>query len=451
MKSNTLSLSRRQFLGRSTAATFGAIAFGSLSLRGQSAAPAEQPAPKKYCPFRAAGIKPPAGEPDEAWWRGVRARFDLRSDRVYLNTGTTGPVPISVREARARVERELAEDPGADVSRLFLHEDTRAFLAKAVNADADDIVLTRSTTEGLNIFAFGLDLRRGDEVILDSQEHSAAINPFRELEDRVGIKIVRVELPVPNALDREQIVEAWRRAITPRSRLLVASHVTYKSGLALPIRELADLAHSRGLLISVDGAQSFGVLPLDLPALDIDHYAAPGQKWLLAGTGTGFSWIRRDVQPRVRTLTGWHDPASARTGAHTARRYEQTGQKNVAGINSLVEALAFRQVVGPARIEARARELAARLQRGLRETKTAEVWTPADPALSAGLTAFTLDELPPKAVAKALQARHITVRTVEVDKKEALRVSTHLFNSPEEVDRLLALLRDFVAAPALLA
>ncbi|MDR1281540.1 MAG: aminotransferase class V-fold PLP-dependent enzyme [Opitutaceae bacterium] len=448
---NTTAFSRRQFIGRSAAATFGAIAFGGLSLRGQPAAPAEQSAPAKYCPFRAAGIKPPAGEPDETWWRQVRARFDLRADRIYLNTGTTGPIPISVREARERVEHELAEDPGADTLRLFTHEPPREALAKAVNADADDIILTRSTTEGLNIFAFGLDLRRGDEVLLGSQEHSAAINPFRELEERIGIKTVRVELPVPNALDREQIVEAYRRAITPRSRLVVASHVTYKSGLALPIRDLADLAHSRGLLISVDGAQSFGVLPLDLPALGIDHYAAPGQKWLLAGTGTGFSWIRRDLQPLVRTLTGWHDPESTRPGAHTARRYEQTGQKNVAGISGIVEALAFRRLVGPERIETRIRSLATHLRRGLAEIKPVEIWTPSDPALSAGLTAFTPGGLSPKAVAKALQERHLAVRTVELDGKEALRVSTHFFNSPDDVDTLLAHLRDFAGKPALLA
>lgn len=444
---NTPIVSRRRFLGRSAALALGTLAFGSFSLRSESST---SPAAPKYCPFRAAGIRPPDGVPDEAWWRSVRARFDLRTDRIYLNTGTTGPIPTSVREARERVEREIAEDPGADTLRLFSHEPTRKALAKAVNADADDIILTHSTTEGLNIFAFGLDLRHGDEVILGSQEHSAAINPFRELEDRIGIKIVWVDLPVPSTLSQEQIIDAYRRAITPRSRLIAASHVTYKSGLALPIKELAELAHSHGLLISVDAAQSFGSLVLDLPALGVDHYAAPGQKWLLAGTGTGFSWIRRDLQPRVRTLTGWHDPDSPRPEAHTARRYEQTGQRNVAGASGIVEALAFRQLVGPERIEARNRELASRLQHGLREIKGAGLWTPATPSLNAGLIAFTLDGLPPKAVAKTLQERSITVRTVEVDKKEALRASTHFFNSPDDVDALLASLRDFAGKPALL-
>jgi L-cysteine/cystine lyase len=441
-------LSRRGFIGRATAALGAFLLAREGAVHAAAGAAAPAPASPKYCPFRAAGVPKPAADSPvgEEWWRAVRARFDLKPDRVYFNTGTTGPIPVSVRAARERVERELAEDPGADTLRFFVHEDVRAAVARAVNADPDEIALARSTTEGLNIFAFGLDLRRGDEILIGSQEHSAAVNPFKELEARVGVKTVRVELPVPaGALDGGQIVDAYRKAITPRTRLIVASHVTYKSGLALPVKALAELAHSRGLLISVDGVQAFGALPLDLPSLGVDHYASGGQKWLLAGTGTGFTWIRRDIQSRVRTLTGWYNPYSTypNLNPHSARRYEQTGQKNVAGIHGIIEALAFRHVVGPARIEARVRQLAARLQTGLRAIKGAEVWTPADPALSAGLTAFTLEGPAPEAVVKALHARRVTIRSVELDGKTALRVSTHFFNSPDEVDFLLSLLRDF--------
>ncbi|MDR2844933.1 MAG: aminotransferase class V-fold PLP-dependent enzyme [Puniceicoccales bacterium] len=446
----TPALSRRQFIGRTAAAAVGAALLPHGTATAEPAPTTLPEPPKKYCPFRAAGVKAPATPtaPTEEWWQGVRARFDLKPEVTFLNAGTVGPIPISVREARARVEREIAEDPGTYASRIFSFEDVRKHIASFVNGDIDEIAITRSTTEGLNIFAFGLDWKSGDEVILANQEHSGAINPFKALEQRNGIKIKWVDLPVPVTLTKEQIIAAYERAITPRTKLIVASHVTYKSGLLLPIKELAELAHAHGLLISVDGAQALAALPVDVRALGVDHYAAPGQKWLLAGTGTGFTWIRKDIQERVRTLTGWYDPQfnSPRVNLHSARRYEQTGQKNVAGSNSIVEAVAFNKVVGPARIEGRIRHLAARLKSGLSAIKEVQLWTPESPTLSAGLTAFTLGKLSSDALVAALRKDNIYVRTIPFEGKTGVRASTHIYNSPEEVDRFLERLRGYASS-----
>ena len=193
-------------------------------------------------------------------WDELRAGFDLEPALTYLNTGTLGALPRRVRETRARAELDFAHDP-PHVQTQALLDKVRRGLAGLTNGSPDDIAITRNTTEGLNLFAAGLELRPGDEIIVSSEEHNAAIAPYRALERRAGIKLVRVALPVGESVDHDQILEAYRRAITPRTRVLVASHVAYRSGVAMPLRELAALAHSRGILISVDGAQAFGILP----------------------------------------------------------------------------------------------------------------------------------------------------------------------------------------------
>lgn len=389
--------------------------------------------------------------PDDAAWSRVRARFDLDPELAHLNTGTLGAAWTSVRETRAEVELALAADPGSTLLDAAALDAVRRAAAGLVNGSPDEIVLTRSTTEGLNLFSRGLELQPGDEVVIGSEEHNAAIAPYRALERRIGIRIVRVDLPPAETLDIERIVDAYRRALTPRSRVLVASHVTYRSGLVLPIAELAALARSRGVLISVDGAQSFGVLPLDVAALDLDHYAAPGQKWLLAGTGTGIAWLRRELQGRVHPLYGDYDPSSESPFEHTARRYERTGQRNVPAIHSLGRAIAEHSDIGLARIQARIDELAARVRIGLAEIDGFKVRTPANPTLTAGITSFIPGALPPEKLVGALRERRIIVRTIPLGEQVGVRVSTHFYNTPDEVDRLLAALREFAADPSRLA
>ena len=383
-------------------------------------------------------------------WHAVRAGFDLDSRVTHLNTAGLGAISRRVRERRARAELDIARDPALGQTGAAALDDARSRVAALINGNADDIAITRSTTEGLNLFAFGLDFRAGDEVILGSEEHNAALAPYRALERRIGIKLVRVELPAVESLDSGRILDAYRKAITPRSRVIVASHVTYRSGTVLPIRELAALAHQHGLLISIDGAQSFGLLPLDIRALDLDHYAAPGQKWLLAGTGTGLVWIRRELQSRVHPLSGDYDPQSQLPAEHTARRYEKTGQRNVADLHGLGEALDLHASIGTTRIAGRVRELTTRLRTGVDELDVARIHTPASAELSAGIVSFTLRSLPVQAVFDALRARQIIVRTVPLGAETGIRVSTHVYNTEDDVDRLLALLRDFAAKPALL-
>jgi selenocysteine lyase/cysteine desulfurase len=176
----------------------------------------------------------------------------------------------------------------------------------------------------------------------------------------------------------------------------MVSHVTYVTGLVTPVKELADLAHRRGLLISVDGAHPLGLMDLDLHALGVDHYAAAGQKWLMCGTGTGVCYVKRDVQDRIWELMG--PPADPKRGA---RKYEEFGQRDVPSALGMGAAIDLQLAIGKKNIEARDRALSTRLRNGLKDIPGVKLWTSNDPMLSTGLTLFSVRDIPMANVQKA--------------------------------------------------
>jgi len=380
----------------------------------------------------------PAGLPDEAHWRKIRTQFSLREDLAFLNTGTCGPVPHVVLDVRERYDRELAADPTNNFRSSELAS-VRRRLAEFVNASPDEIALTHSTTEGLNLFAHGLDWKSGDEVLLGTQEHFSAHEAYQSLERRYGIRIVWVEIPAtPDSV--EHLVSLYARVITPRTRVLAVSEVTYTTGLRAPLKELADLAHGHGVLISVDGAQSFGVIPLDVRASGVDHHAGPGQKWLLAGTGTGFSYLRKDLHEKVWPLTGYVDSKGAGgRGAPPGNRYERSGQVNIPASLGVAAAVDFQNAIGKENIQARAWQLTGQLRDGLKRIPGISQVTPSEPRLSAAITVFTIRNGAPSQVLKyLLDHEHVQLRSVKVGDVDAIRASTHFYNSPQDIDRLLS-------------
>lgn len=381
----------------------------------------------------------PPQAPDDAYWRSVRSQFDLKPGWAFLNHGTLGPTPRGVSEISHRIIDELARDPASNLRDGITA--VRARLAAFINAGSDEVALTRSTTEGMNIFAHGLDWQPGDEVVLGTHEHFGGVQPYQTLQERVGIRIVEVALPPP-PVTAERILAAYEAALTPRTRVIVVSHVSYVTGLVVPIRELAALAHARGVLISVDGAQSFGVLPLDLRGSDVDHYAGSGQKWFLAGTGTGFSYIKRELHESVWPLAGYHNPAADQHGPYAGLRYERVGQKNVPSLFAIGAALDLHAAIGPQIIARRVGDLASRLRGGLQEIPGVRLWTGDNPALTAGLTTFGIDNLAPATIVSTLRDEfRIVIRPINHAEVNGVRASTHFFNEPEEVDQLVAAVR----------
>ena len=419
-------LSRRRFLrgvSSGVVATGAAFAAGTPVLaRGrQIIAPTLGPSDLK-----------PTGPLDEAFWWKVRSQFNILDGMTFMNNGTEGPVPRCVTEANERVFREIAENPSNNYRREEV-DVVRGLVAKFVNADPGEIALTRSTTEGMNIFTHGLDWKAGDEVLYCDHEHGGGIGPYTTLAKRVGIKPVVISIPSPPS-SVDQIVGLYEKAITPRTKVIMVSHMTYVTGLVTPVKELADLAERRGLLISVDGAHPLGMMDLDVKAMNIHHYAAAGQKWMMCGTGTGVCYIRRDVQDRIWPLMG--PPGDPKVGA---KKYEAFGQRDVPSVLGMTAAVEMQNAIGKKNIEARVRFLSARLRAGLKQIPGVKMWTSEDPTFAAGLTLFSVRDIPMANVQQAILNRdRIYIRTMSTGNLNAVRAATHIYNMPQEVDHLIA-------------
>jgi selenocysteine lyase/cysteine desulfurase len=425
-------VSRRRFLGGSAAA-LGGLSLGlpdvlQAQMRQAAAGSGGLNAGVSLDRFR------PQGVPDEAYWKALRREFDFVDELIYMNNGTMGPIPRPVVDANIRYLREIAADPRNSFGGLM--EETRTKLAAFVGADADEIALTNSTTEGVKLFALGVDLAAGDEVLMSTHEHGGGRGPWTLREQRHKVKINTVAIPAPPE-SVDQVVSLVDKAFTPRTKILLVSYPIYVTGLLMPIKPLADLAHKRGALISVDGAHALGMMDLNMHAFGVDHFATAGQKWLMSGTGNGLAYFKRDIQARV-----WGELATANEDPKAgARKYERGGNKNVPATLGMGVAADFQSAIGKKAVQDRIHFLATRLKTGLKGIAGANVHTSGSDEMSGGLTTFSVGTVPKANVIRAAMERegvHITQSGLNAG---SCRVSTHIYTSPADVDRLLDVVR----------
>lgn len=383
----------------------------------------------------------------------IREAMPATGDTVFLNTGTTGPLSTIAAEAlQAGNSRELAQGRANLVEYKRLKEtmdQLRGAIARLGRATAADIALTHHTTEGMNIAAHGLNWQPGDEIVTTDLEHPGGLLPLYVLRQRYGINIRLVELP-PGSSSGE-IVARLEQAITPRTRLLVFSHVAWNTGERLPLTEIVGMGHHHHVLSLVDGAQSAGAIPLDLPGSGVDFYALPGQKWLCGPEGIGALYVRPDrlslLAPTfagylTMGTTGSYDLTGHFMPAADASRYE-VGTVYRPGIRAMLAHLTWlEQEIGWDWIYSRIAHLFEYARQSLTDLAGVEVITP--PGFQAGLVTFALTGYDPARVMLKLAEEDIILRYIQ--QPYALRVSTGFYNTEADIDRLIEALQAIQAA-----
>ena len=408
-------------------------------------------APAAQARSRAAPFVPNGEADDAALFATAREQFLVPEGTAYCNTGTLGASPVEVVDAVAdglrRLERELAAWPyeQPDGEPLTGYQQLRAVreaVGRFVNASAAEIALTQNATMGMNFVANGLDLAAGDEVVSTDQEHGGGISPWRLLAKRRGIVVRELPLEPAFAGGPEAIIRLFESVMTPRTRVVMFSHITSGLGALLPARELCALARSRGALAIVDGAQAVGQIQVDVQALGCDAYVGSPHKWMMAPKGTGFLYLRRDIQDRL-----WTTLASYQWDNHDdgAFRFMQYGTGSVPVVEGLMAALGFIGKIGMARIERWDAGLTRRLREGLMDIAGVRIASPADPRLTAAITTFRVDGVKAKALQDALWAKRVRVRAQTEGR--GVRLSAHLYVSPADVDTVLAVTREVAARP----
>ncbi len=383
--------------------------------------------------------------------QSIRNEIPVLANLTYLNTGWSGPPPRRVAQAlKERVGLELEQGPTSrpvQEQGREIQAQARQAAARLLGADPSCVLVTRNTTEGLNIVLSGLDWRAGDEIITCNLEHGSVLMTSLALGKRHGVKVRVVELDPHDSV--ETILGKFEAAFTPRTRLIFVSHIEFSTGLRMPAQELARLAHDRGAEIMMDGAQTAGHIQLDVAATGMDYYSIPGQKWLLGYEGVGALFIRRELIETVHPAHSGGRAVIQPVDYDNVQLNDGDMEKFHGGSSSaplqvaFVEAAKFIEEVGVDAIEDRNRMLAHRLKRQLSEVSGVHIYSPSDPALSSGLVAFSLVGWEPPAVVERLWDDYrIVVR--QVGYPPGVRASLHFFNNEDEVDMLASAVKALV-------
>ncbi|MCC7126844.1 MAG: aminotransferase class V-fold PLP-dependent enzyme [Acidobacteria bacterium] len=391
----------------------------------------------------APALTPGGASAGEAFWTSVRAQFVMPPDLAVMNAANLCPSSRAVLDTLTRETRGVDLDPSPNNrARLYPEkEKTREALARFLRVTPDEIIITRNTSESNNLVSSGLDLKAGDEVIVHEDNHPSNLNAWREKAKRFGFTVITVPQVNPHP-GVAHYLDAYARAITPRTKVITFTHVSSTVGDLMPAAELCALARERGVLSLVDGAQSFGLLDVDLWAIRPDFYSGSAHKWPCGARECGVLYVNKTAQDRL-----WPSIYSAYPGAvGFSRTFEGFGQRDEATMIALSAALKFQTTVGRVEIETRARSLATQLLEGLRRIPGMQVWTSFDARRRAAVVSFAPGTLNAPKLATALYERdRIAITTRGGSDRPGLRVSPHFYNTPAEVDRLLTALSRYAS------
>jgi len=382
---------------------------------------------------------------DEAYWANVAAQYDVTSEVIQLENGNWGimarPVLAAYERAVERVNRENSfysrRAMGADLHAV------RVRVAAALGVGADEIALTRNATEALQALIDGYNrLRPGDAVLYADLDYDSMQGCFAGLRARRGVDVVTIALPEPATW--QGLIDAYAQAFdaNPRIKLVLLTHLSHRTGLVIPVREIVALARARGIDAIVDAAHSWGQLDFAFADLGVDFAGFNLHKWMGAPLGVGVMYLRKT---RVRDIDP--DPANGPSDRDDVQARVHTGTVDFAAQLTVPAAFAFQEAIGTAPRAARLRLLRDRWAEPLRAVKGIEILTPADPRLHGGITSFRLtgkvfaaDNI---AIAKRLldEFRIFTVHRTGVAGGSCVRVTPALFTTPQHIDALVTALR----------
>lgn len=377
---------------------------------------------------------------DERFWAWVRKQFPLTEDRIYLNNGSLGPSPYVAIDAVQRKISELERVSESGHSEELWYS-IKEGAAKILGGTAGEIAYTRNATEGINIVCNGLPLKGGDEVITSTHEHVGNTITWLARQKREGI-IVRVFEPSTDSA--QENLDRIERLITKKTRALSIPHVTTTTGQILPVKAIGQLAAKHRLWYFVDGAQSAGMMPVNVSEIGCHAFATSGHKWLLGPKGTGLLYVRNDMLEVVEAKwvgaysnSGNFDLHTGEFHLHpTAQRYEY-GTVNVPLFVGLGASVEFLLGIGLRQVWQRDFALATALKNGFDELGV-EVLSPHHPDEHSSMITFRIKNVD-RGTLQSFLARNFKLRTRGIYEGglNAVRISFHIYNSFQEVDKIL--------------
>ncbi len=371
---------------------------------------------------------------DETFWEGIRKGYRLKPDYINLENGYYCFMPEETLEKYFSHIREINYQ-GSWYMRTVQFDNKKkvaAKLAEMVGALADEVVITRNTTESLDMVIGGLDWKPGDEAIMVEQDYGAMIEMFKQVARRHGVVNKILSLPLHPKSD-EEIVDLYAGAITEKTRLLMVCHMINITGQILPIQKICDMAHKKGVMVMVDGAHAVAHIQFRMPDLHCDFYGSSLHKWLSTPLGAGLLWVKKENIGKV-----WPLLAEGDRPLDDISRLNHIGTHPAATDLTISDAIDFYRMIGPERKEARLRYLQNYWSSKVRDLPHINLNTPADPARSCGIANVGVKGMKASEVADMLMKKY-KIFTVPIDGQSVngCRITPNIYTTPAELDVLV--------------
>ena len=379
---------------------------------------------------------PPSEPPD--FWVQLRKRYALPKDRIDLEHGYYSRMSNDVLEAFVGHVRSINTD-AAFYMRTQQADDknaARTALAELAGCATDELIITRNTTESLDTIIAGQPWQAGDQAVMAQQDYGAMLLMFEQVGRRHGVENRAVSLPMDPKSD-EEIVELYASAITKKTRLLMVSHIVNITGHVMPVKQIVEMAHSKNVLVMVDGAHAFAHLDFKIPDLGCDYYGASLHKWLGCPLGAGILYVRKQRVKELWPMFGDHHAEDS------IDKLNHTGTHPVHTDLAILDAIRLHREIGAERKEKRLRWLQKYWTDQARKLPKVLLNTPTDPARTCAIANVGIEGLRPHELAKTLLDEH-RIFTVAINAAgvHGVRVTPHLYTTTEELDAFVEALRD---------
>lgn len=381
-----------------------------------------------------AHLSPEQAAADEDFWFHIQESFSITRGIINLNNGGVSPSPRLVTEAYCRYTWQQ-EDVTAYTMWQILEpqsETIRTGLAEIFGCDREEVAITRNASESLEILLMGLDLKSGDEILTTTQDYGRMLTTLRQRELREGLVLKMIKIPIaPKSLD--DIYREFEKAISPRTKVILISHVINITGQIMPVKKVCDLAHAKGIEVIVDGAHSFAHFDFKQSDLNCDYYGASLHKWLFAPKGTGILYVKRDKIEKI-----WPLMAAEKKQKGDIRKFEEIGTHPAAPRLAIGEAILYHHGIGAKRKEERLRYLSRYWMTKLKDLPNVRFHTSWEPNQSCGIANVEIIGTEPTAIGSYLMDKHkIFTTPILHDEFKGIRITPSVYTTLNELDRFV--------------
>jgi selenocysteine lyase/cysteine desulfurase len=371
---------------------------------------------------------------DEDYWSVVQQGFTVNPALINLNNGGVSPSPRIVQEAVEQFNKMSNEGPSYYMWRILDQgrEPLRYKLAQLAGCDAEEIAINRNATEALNTVIFGLNLKAGDEVIGTKQDYPNMMNAWRQRAEREGIIFTQLSFKYPIE-NEEEIVSAFEKAITPKTKIFHLTHMVNWVGQIMPVKKLCELAKKHNIQTIVDGAHSFGLMDFKISDLGCDYFGTSLHKFLSAPIGSGMLWIKKENIEKIWPLVCNDNPKGS-----DIRKFETLGTRSFPIEQGIGEAINFHTAIGSKRKEERIRYLKNYWATRVLNIPKVKIKTSLKDAYSCAICGVSIDGMTPGELDAAL-FNEFKIHTVGIvwENVSCVRITPHVYTRLQDLDKLV--------------